>query len=409
MRAIDPSMMRMARAALLALVLAIPVACAEDATTVATEEEGIPVTPKPAEPVSGGESYYTLATAGAEMTVSSIVTEATSGLRWCHPIRYWIDPAVQRCGRYRTQPPYGTVVLEAEGLRVGAGNTFPAPFLWTAGPERTDPFPAEEDFVLDVEIAFEQLGLKELGLQVSRWMPARTDGSYDPATAAPVLRISGQESGGLVAVLLNRAAISISDPLASHAYQLVYRGGAYSLFIDGTLVDGPVASDRRPNAFWIGSPHVTWYWGDWSDLLLTNMEVSVIDPVLDVPFEIKPGGCPSPLNRNSRGVLPAAVNGTADLDVTKIDPATIRLGGVAPLRYAHEDVGTPVEPFVGKTVSDCSSEGPDGVQDLTLKFDNQSIAALLGDANPGDAVTLPLTGELFDGTAIRGEDVVIVR
>lgn len=130
-----------------------------------------------------------------------------------------------------------------------------------------------------------------------------------------------------------------------------------------------------------------------------------------VAVDIKPGSCPNPVNVRSRGGLPVAILGTADLDVTMIDPVTIRLAGVAPIRSSVEDVGTPVYPFVGKEDCDldCAEEGPDGWPDLTLKFDTQLIARVLGEAEACQVLTL--TGHLLEeyGSApIEGEDVVLV-
>jgi hypothetical protein len=65
-------------------------------------------------------------------------------------------------------------------------------------------------------------------------------------------------------------------------------------------------------------------------------------PLINV--DIKPGTCPNPVNVKARGVLPVAILGTADFDVTTIDPASVRLEGVAPIRWALEDVATPVPP-----------------------------------------------------------------
>lgn len=130
---------------------------------------------------------------------------------------------------------------------------------------------------------------------------------------------------------------------------------------------------------------------------------------IPVSLDIKPGSCPNPLNVTSRGVLPVAILGTEDFDVATIDPASIRLVGVAPLRSNVEDVGTPFEPFVGKEdIYDCNIEGPDGYMDLTLKFITQEIVAALGSVDDGDVVIFQLTGELYDGTLIEGEDVVVI-
>jgi len=111
-------------------------------------------------------------------------------------------------------------------------------------------------------------------------------------------------------------------------------------------------------------------------------------------------------------VLSAAILGTATFDVTHIDVATIRLEGVPPLRSALRDVATPFSPFIGKREPhDCTTAGPDGFLDLTLKFDNQAVVAALGEVIDGEVRILRLTGSLlpaFGGTPIAGEDVVVV-
>ncbi len=84
--------------------------------------------------------------------------------------------------------------------------------------------------------------------------------------------------------------------------------------------------------------------------------------IVECAVDIKPGSCPNPLNVNSKGVLPVAILGTDDLDVTTIDLNTIRLMGVAPVRSDYEDVGTPYYPLIGKEDKlDCHEEGGDGI------------------------------------------------
>jgi hypothetical protein len=132
-----------------------------------------------------------------------------------------------------------------------------------------------------------------------------------------------------------------------------------------------------------------------------------------VPVDVKPGSCPNPINFKSHGVLPIAILGTMDLDVMTIDPVTIRLEGVAPLRSSFEDVATPIAPLTGKAHCDldCTDEGPDGWLDLTLKFKTQDIVGALGDAADDECRVLMLTGNLkeeFGSTPIEGEDVVVI-
>jgi len=125
--------------------------------------------------------------------------------------------------------------------------------------------------------------------------------------------------------------------------------------------------------------------------------------------DIHPMSCPNPINVDHNGVVPIAILGTADFDVTQIAPATVRLEGVAPLRWAYEDVSTPHERNTTVVDAyDCNTLGPDGYVDLTLKFEQQELAAALGTVNDQDVMVLHLTGQLQDGTPFEGDDVVII-
>jgi hypothetical protein len=128
------------------------------------------------------------------------------------------------------------------------------------------------------------------------------------------------------------------------------------------------------------------------------------------PVDIKPTSCPNPLNAKNKGILPVAILGTDSFDATLIDPSTITLQGVPPIRWAIEDVAAPYEPYMGKEVcADCTTAGPDGYSDLTLQFDTQAIMHALGEVQDGDCVKLTVTGwlsEEFDRIMIIGEDLV---
>ena len=133
---------------------------------------------------------------------------------------------------------------------------------------------------------------------------------------------------------------------------------------------------------------------------------------LTVALDIKPGSCPNPFNRGKRGVLPAAIVGSADFDVLQIDPDTLHLNGIAPLRWSYEDSATH---YLGQggpsSCFDCVEEGPDGYIDLGMKFDAQSVASLLQEYERGDCVVLTLTAELrpeFDRRALSGEDTLTI-
>jgi hypothetical protein len=128
-----------------------------------------------------------------------------------------------------------------------------------------------------------------------------------------------------------------------------------------------------------------------------------------VPVDIKPTSCPNPLNTKSGGVLPVAVMGTDEFNVSLIDPETVKLMGIEPLRYSYEDVGTPYYPFVGKEGAyACTEEGRDGIEDMTFKFNKKLIASAIGPVSRGEVIILPFTALTYDGVVVEGEDVMII-
>jgi hypothetical protein len=159
----------------------------------------------------------------------------------------------------------------------------------------------------------------------------------------------------------------------------------------------------------VNSLHLTS--GIYSDFLaLIVAVVDVPSSTINVPLDIQPQSCPNEINPKSKGVTPAAILGTSGLDVSKIDPSTIKLNGVSPLRWSIEDVAAP---FTGK-VTDCSScttAGPDGIADLTLKFDTQALITAIGSFSSGQCVSVEITGKLlpqYGGKSIKGTDKVSV-
>lgn len=133
-------------------------------------------------------------------------------------------------------------------------------------------------------------------------------------------------------------------------------------------------------------------------------------PALQVAVDIKPGGCPNPVNTRSSGVLLIAILGTADVNVLDIDATSVRLAGVEPLRNSLEDVAGPVS---DNDDCNCIEAGPDGFLDLTLKFATQAIVEAIGDVNDGDVLELELTGVLYDPPPferpIEGADCILIK
>ncbi len=137
---------------------------------------------------------------------------------------------------------------------------------------------------------------------------------------------------------------------------------------------------------------------DWfNNIGSLDVEVTLIpEPTILALIDIKPGSSPNPVNLKSKGVLPVAIFGTADFDVTEVDISTLLFGdpllidnggtAVSPLRSALEDVND------------------DGFLDLGLKFSTADLVEN-GALSP-DTIEGVLVGLLVDGNSIEGMDSI---
>lgn len=94
----------------------------------------------------------------------------------------------------------------------------------------------------------------------------------------------------------------------------------------------------------------------------------------------------STINLSSRGVLPTVLFGSATLDVTKLDIASIKLECAPSLRTHLVDINQ------------------DGYKDLLMKFSTPEVAKTLSDVTDKSVTTLFLTGTSLDGTPISATD-----
>jgi hypothetical protein len=250
----------------------------------------------------------------------------------------------------------------------------------------------------------------------------------------------------------NDKGVQPENPISSlgwkDSYQAMYmmmkgleKFGIGTLNIDGSNIDwfedvsNVIITNQNENGYFDRlNPDI--YEGEESTTLRTALALLTLEgdipqeakPVSEmtktVPVDIKPHSCPNILYVRDKGTLHVVILGTEDFDVTQIDPTSIRLEGVAPLRWTLKcwtskcgtlkDVATPFKKSTGKEhcYEDCTTKGPDGFMDLTLKFCAQKVVAALGDVTDNECRVIKLTGNLkekFGGTSIEGEDVVVIQ
>jgi hypothetical protein len=197
--------------------------------------------------------------------------------------------------------------------------------------------------------------------------------------------------------------------------------GFLSMRIESIMVGGsPVDWYDEFVAEILGASHWPLPWGNWTDPYLSSvfslLTIEKFAPIPPPPYQtvdidVKPESCPNPLNRTSMGVIPIAILGTEEFDVTTIDPPTVNIGGVHPLRWSLEDVATPYTGGIDDPPmkTDCGTEGPDGYMDLVFHFSTPEIAVLFEDNEKKDVIIIQLGGQLKDdGLEIMGEDVMII-
>ncbi len=153
-------------------------------------------------------------------------------------------------------------------------------------------------------------------------------------------------------------------------------------------------------------------------------------PALAVDVDIVPGACPNNMAvapfyqvvddedgplvaKSSKPVVPSfstftvAILGSDEIDVTMIDPSSVKWERLSPLSWSFDDVSTPnassTEPC------GCNDDGPDGHVDLVMEFRRFFAILAPPEVRIGDGLTVNLTGELFDGQPILGSDCIVLK
>jgi hypothetical protein len=119
---------------------------------------------------------------------------------------------------------------------------------------------------------------------------------------------------------------------------------------------------------------------------------AIAAPTIPVDIDIKPGSYPNAINNDGNGVIPVAILGNADFDVTLIVPETVALAGMA-----IKAVGK-----ANKLLSHYEDVNGDGFDDLVVQIEDADGTLTEG------TTEATLTGELMDGTLIEGSDEITI-
>ncbi len=112
---------------------------------------------------------------------------------------------------------------------------------------------------------------------------------------------------------------------------------------------------------------------------------------LHAAIDIKPGSDPNSINLGSNGNVPVAILSTPVFDATTVNPATVTLADAQVKVKGNGTLLANVEDVNG-----------DGTTDLVVHINTAGMSLTDGD------IEAVLTGETFDGQAIRGSDLVRV-
>ena len=123
-----------------------------------------------------------------------------------------------------------------------------------------------------------------------------------------------------------------------------------------------------------------------------SLSVSNVAALSIAAIDIKPGSDPNCFNNNGNGVIPVAILGSAQFSVAQVDAGSVQLEGMA-IKMVRKS---------NKLLSHFDDVNGDGFMDLIVQIEDQDGVFQVG------TTVATLTGELFDGTPIKGTDTVCI-
>lgn len=201
--------------------------------------------------------------------------------------------------------------------------------------------------------------------------------------SSTALILSGQPEAhllGNVLLLLPNGSMSTIDELSEGGYSILNHDQSLGPI---TIVDNGVELDVQAGE---------------------SENVSVQTGDLNIDIDIKPGSYPNCFNINDHGVIPVAILGGQDFDVTTVDTTTLFFGGLQVRVRGNKGPLCHIEDVSG----DFSNIGgtPDGYDDLVCQFEDDSSTWVPVSAEA------ELTGSLlpeFGQILIIGSDSICIK
>ena len=117
-----------------------------------------------------------------------------------------------------------------------------------------------------------------------------------------------------------------------------------------------------------------------------------IETAIPVTIDIKPGSEPNYFNNDGHGVIPVAILGSQDFDVTTIDAGSVMLQGLAVKAVGKSN----------KLLAHYEDVDSDGYDDLVVQIEDDDLVFEEGDT------TATVTGNLNNGMPIQGSDTICI-
>lgn len=208
---------------------------------------------------------------------------AVAGNRWCSSelngagSGVWLNYAAESCYGTQQATPYGEVSLSGGAVTFSSSNTRTFPFILTGPSARQSPFPTTGNFSFEVRLKFNQINGSGSGLKIRDWNETDPNGDNPPAELdGPLFQVWADSTS--MRIWLSGQRIIVPKATDYHTYRLDYSSGAYSVYMDNSLIAGPTQSAIRPNSIWIGNPLAVYF----ASASWTNFTIDYIR-VMDIP------------------------------------------------------------------------------------------------------------------------------